>query len=72
MPKRFYKMLMLNRLAEEGRTEQIDEASMKMMDNLDEQPAYENCWRRVVNDEPVLWCVGKDGKGVIVNESDCK
>ena len=72
MNKKFDKNLMIKRLTEEGRADQIDDEIKAIMDNLDGQEAVSNCWRRVVYGEPVLWVVGKNGKGEYVNERDCK
>lgn len=62
---------MLDRIAEEGRMNLVDEDAKKMMDNLDGMEASPSCWRRVVHQEPVMWVVGKDGNGAYVNENDC-
>lgn len=68
----FKKELMVARLTKEGRADQITEEIIKIMDNLDGQPATASCWNRQVYDEPVLWVVGKDGNGEYVNEADCR
>lgn len=68
---RFSKEKMISRLKREGLADQITPDIEKIMDNLDGQEATSSCWRRQVYDEPVYWCVGKDGKGEYVNENDC-
>ena len=68
----FRKSKMIARLIEEGREDMITKDVEAIMDNLDGQKASESCWRRQVYDEPVLWVVGKDGKGEYVNERDCE
>lgn len=67
----FKKSLMLQRIANEGRMEAVTPDIMAILDDLDNQPASTQCWARVVNDEPVLWVVGKSGQGLLVNEKDC-
>lgn len=62
---------MIERLQKEGKAAAITPEIEAIMDNLDGQVATENCWERRVQDKPVLWVVGKDGKGEIVNEADC-
>lgn len=69
--KIFKKELMLKRLKKEGLINQVDEEIKKILDNLDGQKVDTQCWNRVVYNEPVYWCVGKDGKGQYVNENDC-
>lgn len=68
---KFRKELMIERLTKEGLADKITEEIIAIMDNLDGQEAVENCWRRRVYDEPLLWVVGKNGKGEYVNELDC-
>lgn len=68
----FKKELMIARLTKEGRSDQITDEILKIMDNLDGQPATASCWQRRVFDEPVLWVVGRDGIGMYVNEKDCR
>ena len=67
----FKKERMLKRIEAQGMAHMVGEAELAIMDNIDGQEATENCWNRRVNGEPVLWCVGKDGKGYEVNEEDC-
>ncbi len=69
---KFYKELMIKRLKDLGLEEQITPEVKKIMDNLDGQDASASCWLRVVKDEPVLYVIGKDGKGEYVNETDCR
>ena len=69
---KFYKSLMMERLEKEGRIDQVNEEIEGIMDNLDGCEASESCWARRVDGKPVLYVVGKDGNGNIVNESDCK
>ena len=68
---KFSKECMIARIKSEGRESMIDSTVLSIMDNLDGQEATTACWRRQVYGEPVLWCVGKDGQGMIVNEADC-
>lgn len=68
----FSKKRMVYRLTSEGLADQITDEIMAIMDNLDGQEASASCWRRTVYEEPVLWVVGKDGKGEYVNEEDCE
>lgn len=67
----FKKEKMIARLTEEGRADQITPDIIAIMDSLDGQPASHICWERQVMGEPVLWVIGKDGKGHYVNELDC-
>ena len=69
---KFSKDLMVARLTREGLADQITDEIEAIMDNLDGQEASASCWERQVNDKPVLWVVGKNGKGTYVNEADCK
>lgn len=71
MEFKFSKRLMMERLKRHGMADQITPEIEAIMDNLDGQPATTSCWNRQVYDDPVLWCVGKDGKGEYVNENDC-
>ena len=68
---KFRKDLMIARLTKEGLGSQITQEIIEIMDNLDGQDASESCWRRRVHGEPLLWVVGKNGKGEYVNEMDC-
>lgn len=68
----FRKKLMLERIKNEGNMQLVDDTVLKIMDNLDGQEVTPACWRRQVYDEPVFWCVGKDGEGMYVNEDDCE
>ena len=68
----FSKKKMIDRLNKEGLSNQITPEIISIMDNLDGRAASASCWRRQVYDEPVLWVVGKDGKGEYVNELDCE
>ena len=67
----FKKERMIERLTNEGRVDMITPEIVAIMDNLDGQMATESCWRRRVYNEPVLYVVGKDGKGEYVYEDDC-
>lgn len=67
----FSKAKMMERLTAQGLADKVTPDIEAMMDNFDGQPVSANCWDRVVNDEPVLWCVGKDGTGDYVAECDC-
>ena len=67
----FKKKRMVMRLTEEGRADMITPEIEAIMDDLDGQEASESCWDRRVHGEPVLWVVGKSGKGTYVNENDC-
>lgn len=68
---RFSKDKMIERVTREGRGNLLDEKTLAFMDNLDGQPAETSCWARMVEQQPVYWVVGKDGKGAYVNENDC-
>ena len=68
---KFSKRKMVERLTKLGLASNIDADAEAIMDDLDGQKVDENCWQRVVNGEPVYWCVGKSGKGYPVNENDC-
>ena len=68
----FSKQKMIDRITSEGRTDMITDEVVSIMDNLDGQEAVSNCWNRQVYGDPVLWVVGKDGKGNYVNEDDCE
>ena len=68
----FRKQRMIDRLTREGRAELITREIIRIMDNLDGQEATTQCWNRRVYDEPVLYVIGKDGKGAYVNEDDCE
>lgn len=68
---KFSKERMIARIKKEGRADMINDAVLAIMNNLDGQEATTACWRRQVYGEPVLWCIGKDGNGTIVNEADC-
>ena len=68
---KFSKAKMMARIEKAGMLDMVDDEAQKIMDNLDGQEATASCWERVVKGEPVLWVVGKDGKGEYVNELDC-
>ena len=68
---KFSKKRMIQRLTREGKTDKITPDIETIMDNLDGQEATASCWNRQVYGEPVLYVIGKDGKGEYVNESDC-
>lgn len=68
---KFSKAKMMERIEKAGLLDMVGETELAIMDNLDGQEASENCWERVTKGEPVLWVVGKDGKGEYVNELDC-
>ena len=68
---KFSKQKMIDRITKEGRADMLDDKALAIMDNLDGCDASSVNWERVVNDEPVLWVVGKDGTGEYVNEKDC-
>lgn len=67
----FRKERMLARLEKEGRLKDVDEESLKIMNDLDGKPATPACWARQVYGEPVLWCEGDNGTSAYVNEKDC-
>lgn len=60
---------MIERLKREGKADAIPPEIEWLINNLDGQVATEI--DRRVQDKPVRWCVGKDGCGAIVYESDC-
>jgi len=70
---KFSKEKMIERITREGRKEMIDENVMKIMDNLDGQAASDLAgrWVRHVIGKPVVWVIGKDGRGEYVLEEDC-
>ena len=45
---------------------------VKILDDLDGQPATASCWRRQVHGEPVMYVVGRSGEGRYVHEDDCE
>lgn len=67
----FKKELMLKRVEAAGLSHLVGEKELAMMDNLDGQPVTTASWNRVVNDQPVYACTGKDGKVYDVHEDDC-
>ena len=69
---KFYKEMMLKRVADEGRSDMVDEECLRIMDDLDGQEARAWCWARQVEGLPVYWVVGKSGEGHLVNENDCR
>lgn len=70
---RFKKEKMIKRLEAEGLLNKVTPQISEIMDALDGQPVTGQCWRRAVYDEPVYWCVSKDGKiAQYVNELDCE
>ena len=69
--KVFSKQKMLERIKKEGMMKMVDDDVIAIMDSLDGQEVNSNCWNRVVLDQPVYYCIGKDGKGHYVNEEDC-
>jgi len=68
----FRKKLMLARVEAAGMSHLVGEKELAIMDNLDGQPVSTAAWNRVVNDQPVYSCLGKDGKYYDVNEKDCE
>lgn len=68
---KFSKQKMIDRVTAEGRADMIDDEVRAIMDDLDGQPASTACWERQANGQPVLWVIGKSGKGNYVRESDC-
>lgn len=68
---RFRKKMMLERLEREGRSDMVDDKSLVIMNDLDGLEASASNWRRMVHGEPVLYVVGRSGKGMYVNEADC-
>ncbi len=68
----FSKKKMIDRITKEGRADMLDEKSLAIMDNLDGCEGNPHNWQHVVNDAPVLWVIGKDGKGEYVNIADCE
>ena len=68
----FNKDLMMKRIEKQGMLHLVGEKELAIMDNLDGQEVTTESWNRVVNDEPVYSCKGKDGKYYDVNEADCE
>lgn len=72
MSKIFRKTKMLARLAAEGRTNQIDEKSLQIMECLDGHEAKPNLWQQTVYGETNAWyCTDNDGNQYPVNPIDC-
>lgn len=69
--KIFSKELMLKRLKEEGRSEEVDEGALKIMDKLDGKPVEKNRFKALVFDV-VEYGVIVDGVFYEVNLADCK
>lgn len=67
---KFSKRKMVERLVKDDLDELITPEIEAILDDLDGQPTTEQCWKRQVKGEPVLWCVGKSGVGQYVNEND--
>ena len=67
---KFSKRKMVERLVMLGMGDEITPEIESIMDDLDGQPVTEQCWERQVKGEPLLWCVGKSGKGNYVYELD--
>ena len=68
----FSKQKMIERLEREGRAHLITNEVTAIMDNLDGQEASASNWERQVKGAPLLWVIGKVGKGEYVNERDCE
>lgn len=68
----FKKELMMKRIEKQGLLHLVGETEIAIMDNLDGQEVTAASWNRVVNDQPVYSCKGKDGKVYDVNEADCE
>lgn len=68
----FKKELMMKRIEKQGLLHLVGETEIAIMDNLDGQEVTAASWNRVVNDQPVYSCKGKDGKIYDVNEADCE
>ncbi len=45
---------------------------IKILDDLDGQPATASNWRRQVHGDPVMYVVGRSGEGRYVSEDDCE
>lgn len=69
--KVFSKNLMLKRLEKEGRTSEIDEGALKIMDKLDDKPVEKNRFKALVFDV-VEYGVIVDGVFYEVNLADCE
>ena len=67
---KFSKDKMIKRITKEGKADMINDEVLAIMDNLDGCKVSTSCWRRTVYNEPVYWCVGKDGQGMYINEND--
>lgn len=68
--KVFSKKKMLERLENEGRSHQIDEKSLEIMNSLDGKEAVKNDFKAPVYDE-LEYFVRHNGKNYPVNPSDC-
>ena len=63
---------MLSRLEREGRTGEIDPASMEMIKALDGEPANDYNWASVVNGEHLALIAATDKhEEIYVNAADC-
>ncbi len=67
----FSKKKMMERLANEGRAEEVTPDLEAIMDALDGKEAIASCWRRVVYNEPVYYVRMGEKTGEYVNENDC-
>lgn len=55
----------------EGRSDEVTQDALDIMNDIDGREAISHCWHRVVYDMPVFWVVGRSGAGFYVNERDC-
>ena len=68
--KVFSKQKMLDRLEREGRSHEIDEESLKIMEALDGKEARKNDFKALIYDE-LEYIVFHDGTNYPVNPNDC-
>ena len=67
----FKKELMKLRISEVGLSYEWTDEIEEIANDLDGMEANPRNWMAVVNEEPVMWVVGRSGKGRYVNADDC-
>jgi hypothetical protein len=69
---KFRKTKMLSRLADEGRSAELDKESLDLMDSIDGLTAEPNRWRQTVYGEENAGYVNFEGQQIPVNLLDCE
>lgn len=69
---KFSKEKMANRLINNGMFKMVDHEAIEIMIDLNGQEVQPYCWKNIVMDENVGWCIGKSGQGHYVNLDDCE